>query len=381
MVWTPMFALPNVQIAMPIEVQHFGLIAATDPRIVELKKKYKNFASYLGQFSTEFGNQVTPSLLMWDDKGPQTYRNTEAISAFRDTIALSITPYAWARNIRFQRPENVRFSDWFNIYPWMIDKNYEHVVMQNSGGLNLHDTKLLKAQTTPGISPEVIRSNEIDDPLLRALLARWEIRFTAEKPEWNDLKLFRAINMANVAGALPSQGDFTPYDEGRALALWASAFEILAHPGDGQSGHLQVYDLLDRADWKSPACQDARHPAMAPTGVRRPRILACAIYSRIHTARNNYLHGNPVSAVQLIIEPYKRYLLDYAPILFRMALAASLDLRFKEAAPNGANEKAIKDYKDREFAFGYSQRTMEAALGTFYMTRHEQNRRSGRVIL
>src|SRR5262245_823768 len=117
---------------------------------------------------------------------------------------------------------------------------------------------------------------------------------------------------------------------------------------------------------------------MAPTHARRARILACAIYSRIHTARNDYLHGNRVSDVQLVIEPSKRFLLDYAPVLYRMALTGFLDLRFKKTAPNPKDKKAYEDYQDRIFKFEKYQRDMESALATFNLTIEQHRRRTGR---
>jgi hypothetical protein len=84
--------------------------------------------------------------------------------------------------------------------------------------------------------------------------------------------------------------------------------------------------LLEKIRWHSISCREARHPCMAPAHARKPRILACAIYSRMNTARNDYLHGNKVSDVQLVIMPSRRFLLDYAPVLYRMALTAFLDL-------------------------------------------------------
>lgn len=325
-----MFALPNIQVTESIDVPHFAIMYSQDPRVVELAKKHENFMFYLEHFTTEFEVKVLPSLLMFDDSGPGSYRSTEAISAFRDALALSVIPYKQSHSIKYQRPEKLRFTDWFRIYPWMVDKNYEYVIMRSSGSLSLHETKQLRSQTSPGLYQELLGTNDIDCTLHNELMLRWQRRFTAEKPEWQDVALFRSLNMANIAAEFPSQGDFTPYDTGRAIALWASAFEILAHPEEGQSGHLQVYDLLERAQWRSTACNEARHPAMAPADKRRPRILGCAIYSRIHTARNDYLHGNKVSDVQLVIAPSKRFLPDYVPVLYRIALTAFLDLTFKE---------------------------------------------------
>jgi hypothetical protein len=157
-----------------------------------------------------------------------------------------------------------------------------------------------------------------------------------------------------------------PYDSGRSLALWTSAFEILAHPGEGQSGHLQVYDLLEKAKWQLTACSEARHPAMAPPPQRRPRILACAIYSRIHSARNDYLHGNRVSDVQLKEEPSGRFLPDYAAVLYRMALTAFLGLQFEERAPDRKNTQAFADYEGRKFNYMKYQSDVEAAIATIY---------------
>jgi hypothetical protein len=55
----------------------------------------------------------------------------------------------------------------------MIDKNYEYVVMRNSALFGLHDTKLLRAQTYPGLSQELVDKRDIDLTLHQALLGLW----------------------------------------------------------------------------------------------------------------------------------------------------------------------------------------------------------------
>ena len=60
MAWTPMFALPNINVVEPIEVTHFGLLAATDARVADLRKKHENFETYLSHFSTEFQVESPP---------------------------------------------------------------------------------------------------------------------------------------------------------------------------------------------------------------------------------------------------------------------------------------------------------------------------------
>lgn len=376
--WIPMFALPNIHVTDPVEIDHLALVYAEDKRVKSLADKHANFKAYLDQFSTEFEDKLRPSLLIWNESGPEAYRTTEALAAFRDALALSVVPYFQARILARETQLKMRFTNWFSIYPWMIDKNFEYVVMRSSAVMGLHEAKLLRAQTYPGLNQEVINARDIDQTLHKDLMSRFKRRFATEKPEWNEIKLFRSLNMANIAAQLPSNGDFTPYDSGRAVALWASAFEILAHLGEGQSGHLQVYELLEKVAWHSIACKEARRPCMAPLHARRPRILACAIYSRIHTARNDYVHGNRVSDVQLSIEPSKRFLLHYAPVLYRMALTGFLDLRFKETAPNPKDKKAYEDYAGRLFGFEKYQRDMESALATFNLTIEQHRRITGR---
>ena len=104
-------------------------------------------------------------------------------------------------------------------------------------------------------------------------------------------------------------------------------------------------------------------------------FLACAIYSRVNEARNDYLHGNKVSDVQLVIMPSQRFLPDYAPALYRMALAALLDLRFKEIEPDHSNIEAYLDWEGRKFAYEKYQSDMELALGTFNQTVQQQHER------
>ena len=90
------------------------------------------------------------------------------------------------------------------------------------------------------------------------------------------------------------------------------------------------------------------------------------------------MHGNRVSDVQLSIEPSKRFLLHYAPVLYRMALTGFLDLRFKETAPNPKDKKAYEDYAGRLFEFEKYQRDMESALATFNLTIEQHRRITGR---
>jgi hypothetical protein len=373
--WVPMFALPNVRMNHPVEIDYLAIVHASEPRAQALASTSANFKHYMTHFKNEFDVDCQPSLILWNDAGPREYRNTEALAAFRDALALSVVPGKIASILDRDSQEKLTYTNWFNIYPWMTGSDDKYVVMRNSVGTGVHETIQLKPQIAPSLNQEIIQKRDIDATLHKELMVRFKRRFANATPSWDDTKLFRSLNMANAAGQLPSQGDFTPYDAGRAIALWASAFEIAAHPGSGKPGHLQVYGLLEKVEWQTIACKDARHPCMAPPEARRPRVLACAIYSRIHSARSDYLHGNKVSDVQLAVMPYKRFLPDYAPVLYRAALSGLLSLKFDEPQPAETNAAEYEAWFSRDHSHRRFNREMESALGTFLLTQEQQRRK------
>jgi hypothetical protein len=360
--WVPMFALPNVDVDEPIEADGIALVSLRDDRIHALAEKHKNFAEYISRFESEFGSRVLPSIVIWRDDSSQLYRSVDAIGGFRDAICLSVVPYGWAQTLRFDRPSEILYGSWFSVYPWMTDKNYEYVVMQSMAQLALHLVEEIKPQSTPGITPQVLKPNMIDRTLLDALLKRWPSRYQTEQPSWEDTALFRSLNMANFASLLPSNAQVTNYDLGRSVALWVSAFEILVHPGQGQSGFLQVYDILDKVDWGLTQCREKTYEAHGFKPGQQKRNLPCWIYGLIYNARNQYLHGNPISAEALVAPKSKRNLFSYAPILYRMALAGFLGLNWTESEPT--EPEKLADYHERWFHYRHYQRDMEVALAT-----------------
>jgi hypothetical protein len=66
----------------------------------------------------------------------------------------------------------------------------------------------------------------------------------------------------------------------------------------------------------------------------------------------------------LLVKDSKRFLLDYAPILYRLALTGFLGLKFTEKAPDASDGEAYEAYEERAFHFQKYQQDMEAALAT-----------------
>jgi hypothetical protein len=94
--WIPMFALPNIGVEEPIEIDGLALASTSDQRIQVLAEEHDNFANYLESFRTEFGRSLQPSIIIRRDDTSDLYRSVEALAGFRDAIALSVVPFSWA---------------------------------------------------------------------------------------------------------------------------------------------------------------------------------------------------------------------------------------------------------------------------------------------
>jgi len=377
--WIPMFAMPNIAVQEPIEVEGLAIVTANDERLRALAKKHRRFAMYLRRFKTEFGVQVWPSVLIRESASPERYRSVEALAAFRDAVALSVIPQSWAQTLRFENTTGVRYANWFSFYPWMVDAEYEGIVMRSMAQLGYHEVKALSAQVTPGIGYMTLDRRMIDRPLLDALLRRWQEHFGTDSQRHENVALFRSLNMALSASMLPGNVEVTVYDIGRAIALWVSAFEILAHPGNSGVGFKQVYKMLEQPEWNLSDCQAAIYEPYGWKYGHPKRSLPVWLYGELNRARNDFLHGEPIPAERLIVPPGKRPLHLYAAPLFRMALTGHLDLKM-DRRPAREGETDYEAYRAYMHEFGGCQRDIEVALATILLTEDEYRaERQGRV--
>jgi hypothetical protein len=366
-----MLAVPNIDIREPIEVAGLALLSADDDRVQTLARRHRRFGMYLRRFTTEFGDRVTPSILLKRSDSPQSFRSVEALAGFRDAIAMSVIPYSWAHVLRYENNQNIRYANWFSFFPWMVDAKYNGLIMQSMAQLGWHEVRKLKGQTTSGLSHMTLEHNMIDAPLLNALLSRWQARYTTDTPTWKDTALFRSLNMALSAAMLPGNVEVTIYDIGRSVALWVSAFEILAHPEEADVGYLQVFNMLDAITWNLTDCKEQRYEPYRYKLGQPLRTLPVWIYGELNRARNDFLHGNPIDASRLIVAPGKRPLHLYAGPLFRMALAAFIDLKHIPRLKRD-DETEYEAYLSDQFMFGRFQRDIEVALSTILLTVEER---------
>jgi len=308
---------------------------------------------------------VPSIMLVRSDKFDQ-YRPAEALAGFRDAIAMSTVPYAWAHVLRFENNHNIKYSNWFSFYPWLVDKNYDGLVMQSMAQLGAHEVKALKAQTSPGISYMALDPRMVDQGLLPALLERWVARFGTHSPTKKDTRLFRSLNMAFSAAMLPGNVEVTIYDLGRSIALWVSAFEILTESGTCEA----VYKLLEETKWNLSDNSDTIYEPHKYKPGQPKRSLPVWMYGAMNHARNDFIHGNDINPSRLIVSPGKRPLTLYTAPLYRMALTAFLDLKPPPVVPRQGESEYDAHWRHMH-DFGWFQRNIEAAIATVMFTQEE----------
>ncbi|MEI6159592.1 MAG: hypothetical protein WCP77_07150 [Roseococcus sp.] len=362
--WLPVFALPNISLDAPIERAPCALVPPNDPRIAALRKRHPHLDVYLKCFTNNFGVRFEPQMLLLRADAPKLFFDIGALASFRDAIAASVVPLCRAEELLGSTRRGAYFGDYLALYPWMIDKNFEYVVGRTPALTGLHDVNLLHAQSTPSLSRMKLRRDDLDAPLLHALLECWAVRYGTGNPEWRDVALMRSLNMAYHASLMPGASDATFHDVGRLICLWISAFEILVHTGPGgASSQKAVLDLLDGVAWQSATAAEKSHAA-GKKAAKADRTLASWVLDRLYTLRNDFLHGNPVTSDGFALPGSDRQSFRYAAPIYRAALSAFLPLQFNVPAPLRSNGAAFGAWVAEKMDFESPGQLIERAIMT-----------------
>ncbi len=261
MTWTPIWALPNIDLDEAVESEFFALVPNEDKRVRTKRREQPELRKYLARFTHTFKNRIKPSLILRRADAPERLLTGEAVASFRDLLIAWIVPYAQARNIIYDNArDRIGYSSFFWVYPWMIDRNYRYIVAITPTMVAVHEAQAFKGQSSPDLSPTTVIRRDFDEPLLQELLRRWNARYNVDEPSWENVALFRSLNMANQASLFPGGVDATIHDFGRIAGLWVSSFEILVHPGgSGQANLTKVLELLERVPWIDKRCGHRRY--------------------------------------------------------------------------------------------------------------------------
>jgi hypothetical protein len=288
-------------------------------------------------------------------------RTVAALGSFRDAVSTSAIVDAHGRTLTWKRPIGVRFSDAFDVYPWTLGRDYnDHLYASTPAIGGIHDAKQLRAQCAPAIGERRLGANNQDDVLLRAILNRWELRFVAGVETIEDRRLFRSLEMARAASKMPGGSDATLYDDGRAVTLWVSAFEILAH--DRRVDLARLLALLGRVAWEREKLKSLDR-VVTYRNTPISTNIAGIVYEAMYRARNAFLHGEPVTREIFMLPKCRQNVINFAAPLYRLALTAYLDLKFVREKPDSLRDPSgFGEFLSARMAYAKPQRLSEDAV-------------------
>jgi hypothetical protein len=365
--WIPVFVFPDLFVKDPVEADIAAIANCDDPRVCQILASTPVLKEFVAKFTDTFGRKLRPSMVILRKDAPKSFIKLEAVASFRDLVAMSVVPLSRAKSLLWQRSFGTYYSDWYDFYPWTITIANHLLACSTPAVSNFETVDEFQGQGAPGLLPVVLDEGDFDLVLLRALIKRWRIMYSGRPPRWSDRVLFRSLDMAFAAAKMPALRDVSHFSLGRSTSLWVSAFEVLVHPRTGRAETSLVYSLLDKAPWHDNNLRRKRYKAFVTANKERQkkaplRSLPCWLYGEVYHARNDFLHGNPVRLDRLVVKASGRSLFNYPPLLYRMALAAFLNIRIP-AAPKGNAEK-LGEHLARRMSFLDEQHQIERGLLT-----------------
>jgi hypothetical protein len=337
--WTPVAILPNLSGARTIEAEIVALTPFDDPRVQSMRDAIPLFAELLSRFSDAFGVPLKPFVFI-ARKDAVPNLSPETLLSFRDLAAISVIPCSRSLNTVYKTTNRIVYADSFALYPWMLSKDNDALVLSTPALGGFHDVKQFHGQSSPELPVMRIEERDVDTTILDALVSRWKRHYFGSRRRWKDRALFRSLNMAVQAGSIPANAP-TVFDLGRSVSLWVSALEILSHPRVEKANLLTVYRLFEGVHYCDRSVGRRQYAAYVPDWVKARRRkealkparypLPCWIYGKLYQARNHFLHGNPIPKNALSPKGTKDGLFWLAPSLYRLALTGFLDLSIDPA--------------------------------------------------
>lgn len=356
MAWQLFSVLPNLDLQCALEARQCTIAPPHDPRVAVLRAAHPNFDAFLGQFRTTHGREVNPAVMLLDSDAPESRRSTEAMVALRNCVSVSTLLHASALDLLHPGRDRILFSDAFEFYPWTLDTDFKYMTSITPASWAIHQVKTFTGQPLAGAPVQTLRASDVDVALFDQLAVHWDRGFGRRRIPTFDRVLFRSLNMANAALAMPAVRGATIFDYGRQCGLWISAFEILAHHDSGRNRAdlPAVLDLLEKKPhWLRKL--NARRYTVRHRGQIRRTGLAGKLYAGLYKVRNDFLHGNPVDVRTLLLKESGRFMGHFAPLLYRCALRNYLDLHYvppvppKDQEAREAAQDALHDYEEPQY--------------------------------
>jgi hypothetical protein len=333
--WNFYYLMPHVGFKEPIEHGPLALVPPNDQRLMSLAQASPAVQALTSRFTDQFGHGVSPSAILIRKGVPKTV-DFYAVVGFRNAIAISSLIDGHSYRLQKGTAGYPLWSDYFDFYAFTVTTD-DNLVASSVACMEVDLPGDFEGQRMAHLPPADQIAFSVDRLVLDGCLRNWDRRFIQDRAEWKTRVLFRSLEMATQASRVPAVGTRKPtiHDIGVGIALWVSAFEILTHPRTGKANLQTVLDLLAKADWLDAALKAARFQVKYQGKKSRINLIQ-KLYSELYRARNDFLHGNPVTPSKLF--PMKRAggptLLHAAPLIYRAALMAFLPFDTPSAKKN-----------------------------------------------
>lgn len=343
MTWSFVYVLPNLSLdvgpkehfhgksthAMDLGTDHMLVTGSKDARASAAIAKSPAATQIVTSFKDLYGKSYDPAVLLIRDSAPDWLkRDLEATVSFRNALAMSVVLYGRAAMLKGSHGQSPTWSDTFDFHPAQIGGT-GRMVIQSPALLSVVATKKEFFLTNaPGIPIEG-KQMWTDAYVYKSLGSAWRSSYSRKRrSDQFGKSLFRSLEVAYTAAGVGAKNQGSLHDYGLQVALWVSAIEILAWPTAQYANFKHVIDLLEKAPM--PKRLSARRYQL-PGQKKVPRVKAIVkAYSYLYTARNDFLHGNPVAGNTLFTKAKgdRTALPALAATVYRAALVAYLDQRY-----------------------------------------------------
>lgn len=342
--WRIDYIIPNFEINETFENDHFAIASIDDSRVQEVMTKNNNASIFIKSFRDQFHNEIKPSLFLSKTALPNYIKSIEAIVGFRNILAISKIIRSHEITLFKNRNELPPFSEHFDFYDYSFSKDQNEILVDTPGvGGLVFSVNQFAGQTTPGLAKYHVELYPEKDILQDSLMQIWGRRYENNKlGEWKTKTIFRALEMAYLASRMPNENLTTIFDIGSKIALWVSAFEILAHPYRANVNLITVINLIESYDWFSSKLKQKRYK-IRYQGSEHRVTLPSKIYKQLYDSRNIFLHGNTATLSRLKVFRKKdnALLVSVAPLIFKIALFSKIC----ELLPKNFNEQEKQSFE------------------------------------
>lgn len=315
--WNLVYILPNLTTSAKFGNETIAIINDHDPMINLLVNadEVKELAS---KFFSHFSSKLSTSLLIINDSKANKKIIEDGVVAFRNILAISSIIKGFEHRFLSTFNAYPLYSDYFDFYPVTISNGVVFINSPSQRGI-CHDLSNFQGQANATLDHNVSINPGQYCLLTDRLEQVWKRAFTTNKTIGDyPRRLFRSLEMAYHACAIPNKNDETLYDHGVSASLWVSSFEILAHDGNWSS-NKKVLELIGGYEWFSK--KKIANKSYKSKFDFKINIVQ-KLYLQLYDLRNDFIHGNKISKSKIF--PFRKRenksIIYYAPLIYKIAL-------------------------------------------------------------